>query len=101
MTEIGVVFYVTWGVLTVVVYSVVLALSIGEMNHKKDRRSRREFYVACALFIVAVASLFSVLLALTSTGTLFRLGFSALALGAFLGAGIIIALEYINRAVAR
>lgn len=47
--------------------------------------------------MTAISSLFGVTLGLLDAGPLFRLGFSALALGAFLGAGIVILLEYVRR----
>lgn len=91
-------FYLLWAIAALVVYSIVLGLALVEIrDHHHDKRSRRELYVAAALFMTAASSLFGVVLGILDAGTLFRLGFSALALGAFLGAGIVILLEYLRR----
>ena len=93
----GTVFYAVWAVLSVVVYGVVLVLSMRQLHRHHDRRSRRELYVAVALFITAIASLGGITLALMDSERILRLGTTALALGAYLGAGIVIALEYFRR----
>lgn len=90
-------FYLAWAIAAMVVYSGVLGLAIVALREHRDKRSKRELYVAIALYMAAASSLLSVVLALVEAGTLFRLGFSALALGAFLGAGIVILLEYVRR----
>lgn len=91
-------FYLLWAIAALIVYALVLGLAIVEIrDHNHDRRSRRELYVAVSLFMTAVSSVFGVVLGILDAGTLFRLGFSALALGAFLGAGIVILLEYLRR----
>ena len=90
-------FYTVWSLAALAVYTAVLALAYVELHQHHDKRSRRELYVAAALFMTAVSSMFGVILGLLDAGTLFRLGFSALALGAYLGAGIVILLEYVRR----
>lgn len=86
-------FYGAWAVACVIVYGAVYLRARGRLDEYRDQRAAHEYYIATALFMVAVSTLFSVALGLLDAGTLFRLGFSALALGAFLGCGIVILLE--------
>jgi hypothetical protein len=94
---VGVLLYAGWAAASAVVYAIVLWLAVRQLQRHRDRRSRRELYMASALFITSLASLTGVMLALADGDRLVRLGTTALALGAYLGAGIVIALEYLRR----
>ena len=86
-------FYAAWSVASVLVFGLVYIRARDRHRRFHDDRSGHELYIATALFMVAISTLFSVGLGLLEAGTFFRLGFSALALGAFLGCGIVILLE--------
>lgn len=90
-------FYAAWAVATVVVFGAVFLRARDKRIDFPDERSLHEYYVATALFMASLSTLFGIGLAIVQAGTLFRLGFSALALGAFLGAGIVMLLEYPKR----
>lgn len=85
--------YVLWAVACVVVYGANYRRARIERAVYRDRRSDHELYVASGFLIASIAMLAGVALAILQAGTLYRLGFSALALGAFLGAGIVMYLE--------
>ena len=80
-----------WGGGTVLVWGGVLRRSIQSHRIHHDARSRRELIAMSALFLVALASGVAVALALFGTaGTGIRSFATTVALGAFLGAGIVL-----------
>lgn len=90
-------FYAAWAVACLVVYTAVFLRAADDRKEFPGQRSDHYYYIAAALFMAACATFFSVGLAVLEAGTLFRFGFSALALGAFLGAGIVMLLELPKR----
>ena len=79
-----------WGIAVAVVYSFILAREWRSYDRHHDIRSRRDLLAAFGRWIVAMASCLAIL------GILFgdyvagiRGALTALALGAFLGAGIV------------
>lgn len=90
-------FYAAWAIASVVVYAAVFLRAADDRKRFPGQRSDHYYYIASALFMAAMATFFSVGLAVLESGTLVRFGFSALALGAFLGAGIVMLLELPRR----
>lgn len=90
-------FYTAWAVCAVVVYGALFLRARDERRSFPGQRSDHQLYVTSALFMAALSTLFGVGLAILEAGTLYRLGFSALALGAFLGAGIVMLFELPRR----
>lgn len=85
--------YLAWSVASAGVYGLVLRRAIIRERSHHDRRSRAELYIAVALFMAAASTLAGTIITILQAGSVLRLGSSALALGAFLGCGIIILLE--------
>ncbi len=82
--------YAIWGVGTVVIYGTVARRGLRSWQAHRDERSRRELMERVARFLVALASLASLTLALFGeAGTGIRGLIIALALGAFTAAGAI------------
>lgn len=89
----GLAMYFAWAVASVAVYGVVFKRARERLHLHRDRRSRTEYYIATALLMTALSVLIGLVLNVLQAGFILRFGFSALALGAFLGCGIIILLE--------
>jgi hypothetical protein len=86
--------YLVWGVGTLMVYGWVLRRRYQVFRVRPDRRSRRELAAAIALFLVSLAASLAVTFVLFGeTGTGIRGLMSAIALGAFTGAGVVMAGE--------
>src|SRR5262245_321486 len=82
--------YLIWGIGTVVIYGAVMRHGWRRWRARRDARARRELYERIARFMVALASLASLTLALFGeTGTGLRGLVIALALGAFAASGAI------------
>jgi len=80
-----------WGGGTVAVWGAVLARSIRSHRIHHDARSRRELLAMSALFLTALAAGLAVALALFGPDGVGLRSFSTtLALGAYLGAGIVL-----------
>lgn len=83
-----------WGGGTVVSYGAVLARRVHAFRVHGDVRSRRELLAGFGLFLTALASALAVVVVLFGeSGTGVRGWFTAIALGAFFGAGVIMASE--------
>ena len=92
MDEGRVIVSIVWGTSVVVVWGKVLRDGWQEWTHYRDNRAKAEFLTELGLFLTSVASLGAILAFLLSpTGTPVSRVASTLALGAFLGAGIIAA----------
>ena len=81
-----------WGPAVVLVWGKVLRDGWREWRRYRDRRAKAEFLTELGLFLVAVSSLFAIVAFLVAPvgNPVIRVA-SAVALGAFLGAGIIAA----------
>lgn len=83
-----------WGGGTVAAYGSVLARRVHAYRVHHDTRSRREVLAGFGLFLTALASCLAIVAVLFGeAGTSIRGGLSAIALGAFFGAGVIMASE--------
>jgi uncharacterized membrane protein len=83
-----------WGIMVLLLYGYILAKRIAGYRQHRDRRSRRDFAEAVALFMVAgpaAGSIFAYLYVAVPNVASSILG--ATALGAFVGLGIIMATE--------
>jgi hypothetical protein len=86
--------YVVWGLGTVVVYGIVLRKRRRSYRLHHDARSRRDLISGLALFITSLCSFLAITFVLFGEpGTGIRGLFAATALGAYLGAGIVMASE--------
>jgi len=86
--------YLIWGLGTLVVYGVVLFKRRHAYVQHNDARSRRDLIEAIALFIVAFgASLAITFVLFGEAGSGIRGWASAVALGAFSAAGLVMATE--------
>jgi hypothetical protein len=82
--------YAIWGAGTVLVYGAVFRLGLRRWRYRRDARAWRELLERTARFLVALASMASLTLALFGeAGTGARGLIVALALGAFTAAGVI------------
>jgi putative flippase GtrA len=83
-----------WGIAVLVLFSYVLGKRWSGYRQHRDRRARRDFVEALALFFVAgpsAASIFAYIILSVPNAASSLLG--ATALGAFVGLGIIMATE--------
>lgn len=86
--------YLLWGIGTVLVYGDVLIKRWHSFRMHGDSRSRRELMAGFALFLTALCAGGAVWAVLFGEiGSSLRGGLSAIALGAFTGAGIVMATE--------
>lgn len=86
--------FAIWGVGTVLVYADVLRGAYHSFRGHRDARGRRELLASLALFIVSAASCLSIATVLFGpAGTGIRGLVTAIALGAFLAAGIVLRTE--------
>lgn len=80
-----------WALGAVGIWGSVFRDSLGAWHTYHDRRSKREVIWAFALFLVGLCSCIAIMaLVLAPEGRGIRALLSALALGAFLGAGIVV-----------
>lgn len=83
-----------WGGGTVLAYGVVLSKRRFAFRLHHDRRSKRELLAGSALFLTALCSALAIVFVLFGQpGTGIRGLVTAIALGAFTGAGIVMASE--------
>lgn len=83
-----------WGGGTVAAYGSVLTRRVHAFRVHHDVRSRRELLAGFGLFMTALAAALAVVVVLFGeAGTGLRGWFSAIALGAFFGAGVVMASE--------
>ena len=87
-------FYGAWGAGVVVLFSIVLIRRIRGHRRHHDRRSFRDVLEAVGLWLVSFAASAAVAsLVFYPEGATFRGLLNAVALGAFLGVGVIMATE--------
>ena len=85
---------IIWGVGTVAIYGIVLAQRFMAYRHHRDPRSRRELLEGFALFLVALGAASAIGFVLFGdAGDTPRGIATAIALGAFTGAGWVMASE--------
>jgi rhamnogalacturonyl hydrolase YesR len=90
--------FVVWGLGTVLAYAYVMDGRYRTFLTRRDRRSVREFSASVALFLTALASSIAIGLSLwNEDGEAARQFFSALALGAFFAAGVVMATDRASR----
>lgn len=83
-----------WGGGTVASYGSVLVRRVRAFRIHRDIRSRRELLAGFGLFLTSLASCMAVVFVLFGeAGTGIRGWFSAIALGAYFGAGLVMASE--------
>lgn len=86
--------YLLWGLGTVAVYGVVLRGRWHSFRSHHDARSRRELLAGISLFLTALcAGMATWVVLFGEVGSSARSWFVAFALGAFTGAGIVMATE--------
>lgn len=88
-----VIFLILWGLGCVVVYSRVLFLNVRTWRVRRDHRALRELLASIGLWLTSFASASAVASVLFAPVSSIRGFWTALALGAFLGVGIILATE--------
>lgn len=92
------VFYGVWGIGVFFLYFVVIVCRFALWRYHHDRRSFRDFLEAFALWIVAAAASFAVASVLMyPDASSLRGALNALALGAFFGAGVVMALDALEQ----
>jgi hypothetical protein len=83
-----------WGLGTVLIYGAVLVMRVREYRRHHDRRSRREVMIGFVLFLTALGSGLAVAFVLFGEAATTLRGIStAIALGAFTGAGLVMLSE--------
>jgi hypothetical protein len=83
-----------WGLGTVIIYAAVLIIRVREFRRHRDRRSRREVMIGFVLFLTALGSGMAVAFVLFGeVATTLRGISTAIALGAFTGAGLVMLSE--------
>lgn len=85
--------FLVWGVGTMAVYTEVVRQRAAAHRIHHDRRSRRDFMSALALWSVSIASSVATAMVLFAAQSGLRGMFTAIALGAFTTAGIVMATE--------
>ena len=85
--------FLLWGGGTLIVYGIVLWRAIIRWNIHRDVRARRELVIRLSLFITAFAAACSIAFVLFDGASTIRAFLVALSLGAFSGAGIVMASE--------
>lgn len=79
-----------WGVAVAVVYTLVLVRDYRAFLHHHDARGRRDLLASFARFLTALAACLAIMAVLAgNNGVGVRGALTALALGAFLGAGLV------------
>ncbi len=88
--DLRIVVLMLWGGGTVLVYAKALSDSYGDFREYHDRRARRDLMADVGLFLTALCSALAVAFVLFGqAGTGVRAFATTIALGAFLGAGIV------------
>lgn len=92
------IYFGVWGVGVVITFSIVVFARWRIWRHHRDRRSFRDLLEGVALWIVAAAAAFAVasVLWFPDVSSL-RGALNALALGAFFGAGIVMASDALEQ----
>lgn len=92
MDSSRVIFFGVWGIGTLVVYGIVIVYRWKIWRHHHDRRSFRDFLEGFALWLVAFGASAAVAAVVLDPDASTLRGFlNSLALGAFFGAGVIMA----------
>jgi Ni/Fe-hydrogenase subunit HybB-like protein len=87
-------FYGIWGIGVILVYGVVLLRTRQRWKVRRDKRAQRDLIAAVALFLAALAASLAIFMVLFGPlGVGVRGFFSALALGAFFAAGLVMATD--------
>jgi len=87
----GLIVTLGWAIAVTAVWGSILSDSVGLMRQYHDRRAKREVVWAFALFLVALASMVSILFFVFVREVPGLRSFAAaIALGSFLGAGIVV-----------
>ena len=89
--DLGFLMTILWAFLSVGIWGSVFRDSLGAWHRYHDRRARREVIWAFTLFLVGVCACFAIAaFVIAPEGRGIRAALSAVALGAFLGAGIVV-----------
>lgn len=89
----GLIVMLLWSGLVLGAYGHAFVNRVRKWHRYRDERTQRDLNVGIALLLCAVGAVGSVVLGLLFPGVALRGLFSALALGGFLGAGIVLATE--------
>jgi hypothetical protein len=89
--DVGVLMSVVWALASLAVWGSVFRDSLGYWHRYHDRRAKREVIYSFALFLVGFCSFIAILaLVAVPDGRGLRALLTALSLGSFLGAGIVV-----------
>lgn len=89
--DIGFLMTILWALGAITVWGSVFRDALGSWHRYHDRRAKREAIWAFTLFLVGVCSCFAIAaFVIAPEGRGIRAALSAIALGAFLGAGIVV-----------
>lgn len=98
MDSSRVVFFGIWGLGVVVLYGIVIVCRFAIWRYRHDRRSFRDFLEGFALWLVAFGASAAVASAVLYPDVSTIRGFlNSLALGAFFGAGVVMATDAVDQ----
>lgn len=98
MDSSRVIFFGVWGIGTLLVYGIVIVYRWRIWRHHHDRRSFRDFLEGFALWLVAFGASAAVASVLMYPDASTIRGFlNSLALGAFFGAGVVMATDSVEQ----